>query len=149
MVKIKLSILFIFSLLLSSCDLDQKENRYIDYEKATEAYFWIKGWIPKILIKKSMTDIYVRNNLDLNTCIFSYKLAPSDIDSLQSYLLETDTEFKKPRRIKAPEWWIRNAQAIEKRYYIMDNIDSVFIAIDFQNSKIYGWRNTITSSTCF
>jgi len=126
--------------LTASCNLDQVESKYADYEEATKDGFFVKGWIPENIIRESMTEIYVRNNLDLNTCIFSFKLSQTDLDSIKINLVKTETEFKMPRRIKTPKWWFESASVFNERFYTIDT-DTVFIAIDLETCIIYGWRN--------
>lgn len=126
--------------LITSCDFDQVENKYLNYNEATKDKFFEKGWIPATLIKESMTDIFVRNNLDLNTCIFSYRLSQPDFDSIKLSFAETKDEFKIPRRIKTPKWWFKNASVLNERFIIIDNNDTVFISIDSKNYSIYGSR---------
>jgi hypothetical protein len=140
-ITLKFLSLFLLAVLTNSCDLDQVENRFIDYNDAVKDDFFIKGWIPESLILESMKDIFVKSNIDLNTCVFSYKLSQADFDSIKTDLLETDTEFEIPRRIKIPKWWFDNVSLLSNRYYITDNYDLVFISIDSKNNKIYGWRN--------
>ena len=137
-----LIILTISLTFLNSCDLDHKENKYSDFDSANEDRLFEKGWIPADLAFKSMTDIYQRTNLDLNTCVFSYKLSKSDIETIKQRARPTKTTFEAPRRIKISSEW---AEAVEKlEHYIYtttDKKDSVYLAIDDQERMVYGWRN--------
>ena len=89
-----------------------------------------------------MTDIYQRTNLDLNTCIFSFKLSKTDIEAVKQKALPTNANIEKPRRITFPSGWIETVNSLNQFIFISDNkSDSVHLAIDEQNGIVYGWRN--------
>lgn len=138
-IVLRISLLTIMSLFYS-CDLDQIENKYKDYNSAKMEGFFDKGWIPSEIIFTSMTDIYQRTNIDLNTCVFSYNLLGADIEKLVSKIQPIQTTYKKPSRIYVPNWW-KNKVTTLKHYFIFDNKiqDTIYIAIDEQNNKIFGW----------
>ena len=77
--------------------VDQTETEYSNYEIANKNKFFDNGWIPKNMIYQSMTNIYLQNNIDLNSAIFSYNLSSPDIDSRkQSFIkLILNTEILK------------------------------------------------------
>ena len=84
--KLNGMLLITFTMILTlfhSCDFDQVESKYADYSSAKKNNLFQKGWIPYDLAFKSMTDIYQRTNLDLNTCIFSFKLSKTDIEAVK------------------------------------------------------------------
>ena len=60
---------------MNSCNLDQVESKYDDYESARNAGLFNKMCIPKDLISESIENIYLRTNLDMNTCSFNYSVA--------------------------------------------------------------------------
>ena len=128
--------------LFHSCNLDQVEVNYSDFESAKKDDFFEKGWVPSELVFKSMTDIYQRANLDLNSCIFSFKVSKTDINLIKQKSYPSSTKFKHPKGIKLPSDW---AVAVDKLdhylYTTVDKNDSVYLTIDNQVGKIYGWRN--------
>ncbi len=127
---------------LISCDIDQVENQYSDYEFANKGGLFEKGWIPKQIIYKSMTDIYLKDNLDLNTFVFSYSASESDLDSIKSQLKRKQIDFKNPDRLSLPNWWTNKAKNMKFDLLQQTNrTDSIFIAIDFNESMIYGFSN--------
>lgn len=80
----KTSVLFFFLVcMFISCN-DQIETKFGSYKKAQESDFFEKGWIPNNLIYESMTNIYLQNNIDLNSAFFSYNLSSLDIDNLKT-----------------------------------------------------------------
>lgn len=143
--KLNGMLLITFTMILTlfhSCDFDQVESKYADYSSAKKNNLFQKGWIPYDLAFKSMTDIYQRTNLDLNTCIFSFKLSKTDIEAVKQKALPTKANIEKPIRIKFPSGWIETVNSLNQFIFISDNkSDSVHLAIDEQNGIVYGWRN--------
>lgn len=88
--------------LLHSCDIDQVENNYSNFELAEKDGLFEKGWIPSEIVFTSMTEIYQRTNVDLNTCIFSYNLSKTDLEILKHKIIPIATQFEKPHRIRIP-----------------------------------------------
>ncbi len=128
--------------LFHSCDIDQVVSKYADYNSANKNDLFQKGWIPYDLAFKSMTDIYQRTNLDLNNCIFSFKLSKTDIEAVKQKAVPTKAYIKKPIRIKFPYRWIETVNSLNQFIFISENkSDSVYLAIDEQNGIVYGWRN--------
>ena len=141
----KLVTFFLFIIatgLLISCDFDQVENRYSDYESANKDEFFEKGWIPKQIVYESMTDIYLKDNLDLNTFAFSYSVAKTDLNSIKIQLISKQIDFKNPDRLSIPNWWTDKAKNMKFDLLKQnERTDSIFIAIDFQQNMIYGFSN--------
>ena len=128
--------------LLQSCDFDQVEDKYADYNSAFNDQLFEKGWIPLELAFNSMTDIYQRTNVDLNTCVFSFKLSKTDIETVKQKALLTKAIIEHPRRIDLPSEWVKTVNSLDKYILLLlDRTDSVRLAIDDQNGIIYGWRN--------
>ena len=74
--------------------VDKKtETEYSNYEIANKNKFFDNGWIPKNMIYQSMTNIYLQNNIDLNSAIFSYNLSSPDINSLETKLHQTNFKY--------------------------------------------------------
>lgn len=142
---LKHTILFLLLIafgILYSCDFDQVENQYSDYESANKDEFFEKGWIPKQIVYESMTGIYLKDNLDLNTFAFSYSASKKDLDSIKNQLTSKQIGFKNPARLSLPNWWTDKAKNM-KFDLLKQTVrtDSIFIAIDFQENKIYGFSN--------
>lgn len=132
------AILFI----LVACSFDQVEKRYPDFLSADKDGIFKKGWIPPDLTNKSMSDIFLRTNLDLNTCIFSYKLPQTDIEALTSSNLLTSVNFASPTGIKIPKWWINSVDKLECYIYkTHDPRYTVCLAFDHESNKVLGWIN--------
>ena len=137
-----LTILTLLLIFLNSCTFDQKEDKFSDFNSAYKEGLFEQGWIPSELALRSMTDIYQRTNLDLNTCVFSYNLSRADIEKIKHKILPIKAQFKKPRRIKIPSWWTESVDKLDYNIFMQTNKnDTIYLAIDDQNNKIYGWRN--------
>ena len=139
--KIALTIFSLLLALFSACDFDQIEENYSDYYDADKNGLFKKGWIPSEIVFNSMTDIYQRTNLDLNSCVFNYFLSNKDIEDLKDKVEPTSIRFKKSHRVKTSSDWINSVNEL-RHYYInsANESDTVFLAIDEKNNKIYGWR---------
>ena len=126
--------------LLVACSFDQVEKRYPDFLSADKDGIFKKGWLPPDLTNKSMTDIYLRTNLDLNTCIFSYKLPKTDIEALTRSKQLTSINYESPSGIKIPKWWIDSVDKLECYFYkTSDRSDTVYVAFDRESNKVLGW----------
>ncbi len=123
-----------------SCDFDQVVSKYPDYDSATAGKFFEKGWIPHDAVATSMTNIFLRTNLDINTCIFSYNLSEADLDIMKEKIQETTYRFQKVRRIKTPSAWTTELPELKHYLLLEETGDTVFIAINEADNKIYGWR---------
>jgi hypothetical protein len=126
---------------LSSCNLDQIESSFPDYNSAHSAGLFNHSWIPQELIFKSMTDIHQKTDLDLNTCIFAYKLAGTDIDSLSKRIFKTRGQNRIITNISLPKWFNTKVHSSNWALYDKRESDTVFIIIDKSQSKVFGWRN--------
>lgn len=127
--------------LLPSCNFDQAEALYPDFYSANKDMLFEKGWIPVSLTYKSMTDIYLSSNLDLNSCIFSFKLSNKDIKTLKQKLQVLKTKFAEPRRVNIPPEWTLAVNKLDHYIYTKSvKSDSLYLAIDEQDGKVYGWR---------
>ena len=142
MKKTILSLLIITGSMLSSCILsDQKESRFTNYQQAQESNFFEKGWIPSALIMPSMTDIYVKNNLDLNTYIFASTYTKEDLTRIKTYQTNVTLKTKDVNGISLPSWW--KNQTKEKTFYLIttkQSDDLIYIYIDNHKQKIYGFH---------
>ena len=127
-------------LLISSCDLDQVTIKYQTYSEAEAENFFDKGWIPRSLIFESMSDIYLRSNIDLNTCIFSYQVDRDDLIVLESRIEPSKAEFAGVRRIKIPKEWLTKVEELNDCYFVpSSNTDTVLIKIDKSTCDVIGW----------
>lgn len=142
MKKTILSLLIITGSMLSSCILsDQKESRFTNYQQAQESNFFEKGWIPSALIMPSMTNIYVKNNLDLNTYIFASTYTKEDLTLIKTYQTNVTLKTKDVNGISLPSWWKNETK--EKAFYLIttkQGDDLIYIYIDNHKQKIYGFH---------
>jgi hypothetical protein len=87
-----------------------------------------------------MTDIYQRTNIDLNTCIFNYNLSKKDLIELKEKVEPISARFNKLHRVQTSEDWVKSVNGLKHYFNVgVGNSDTVFIAIDEINNKIYGW----------
>ena len=138
--SIKYFILTIF--IINSCSLDQVVSKYDDYESARNAGLFNKMWIPKELISESMSNIYLRTNLDMNTCIFSYSVSQQELERLDVYCKSISFEYLPPKGIKIPNWWsdiVLNQDSVIR--LSTDLSYTTQIVIDRNTSRVYGWLN--------
>ena len=103
---------------------------------AKENKFFEKGWIPNNLVYESMTNIYLKNNLDLNSAYFSYNLSSFDLDNFKTKI----HKMENPERIDFPNELSENMNKSEI-FYTIENTDTTYISIDNKNKKIFGWNN--------
>jgi hypothetical protein len=120
---------------------DQVEDCYENFEDAQSDQLFEKGWIPEILVYNSMTDIYQRTNLDLNTCIFSFKLSESHL-VLVNDKLELAGNINMPKGISLPNHWLNSVEKLS-HYYLVENGDTIYVAVNIDEQILYGWRNGI------
>jgi hypothetical protein len=132
-------IFWILPFLFISC-LEQVESKYDNYQEATNDNLETRGWIPKEIILPSMTEIYLRTNIDINTCVFSYKLSSEDLKKVKDKLTSTNYEFIEPRGIKIPSWWLKGVYGLKVKA-ILEEDDWIYIAVNERQNQIYGWRN--------
>lgn len=135
-----MTILISWTILISSCKLDLNTTKYPDYEHAKNGGVFDQGWIPSLVIYKSMTNIYQKTNSDLNTCIFSFKLPLSDLENLLTDIQLTG-QSTPPTDINPPNWWTNKVEKLD-HYTILDNNkgDTIWIAIDIKDNTVLGWR---------
>ncbi len=133
-------IVLILVISIFACDFDQNEKTYDNYENAKLDNLFEKNWIPKELIYKSMSNIIVKSNIDLNTCLFSYKLSQKDFENIKSKIKTSQIEFKKPRRIDISNSINKKLIELDKYSFVSVNRkDIIQIAIDNKTNEIYGW----------
>ena len=138
--SIKYFILTIF--IINSCSLDQVVSKYDDYESARNAGLFNKMWIPKELISESMSNIYLRTNLDMNTCIFSYSVSHQELERLDASCKSILFEYLPPKGIKIPKWCsdiVLNQDSVIR--LSTDLSYTTQIVIDRNTSTVYGWLN--------
>jgi hypothetical protein len=142
--KLTFIIIIIFTLtnLFQSCGLDLIESKYPDYYTAKNDGLINKGWIPDKIIFESMTNIYQKTDVDLNTCVFSYSLSKADLEMVINNIQLRQVQNKILPRINPPKWWIKKVTSLNHYYFVNDNNhDTIYIAIDKLDNKIFGWRN--------
>jgi len=137
-------ILIFITILLTvsqSCNFDQVESKYSDFKSADKDRLFEKGWIPSDLVFNSMTNIYQRTNHDLNSCIFNYDLAQTDLEKLKEKVMQSTMKFEKLHSMKISSDWIKSVNGLNHYYFVRPNRnDTVYLAIDENNNRIYGWR---------
>ena len=130
----------ILLIIFQSCNLDQVESEFPDFKTADKDGLFDKGWIPSALVFNSMTNIYQRTNIDLNSCVFNYNLTKTDLEKLKLEVQPSSVRFNKLHGVKTSTDWIKSANQFNHYYICSSQTDTVYIAIDENNSKIYGWR---------
>lgn len=147
---LKPKILFFFIIatgLLNSCDLDQIESKYSDFESARKDGFFEKGWIPKQIVYNSMKDIYLIDNIDLNTFAFSFSVAKTDMNSINAQLTNKQIDFKNPDRLDIPKCWTKKAKTMKFDLLKLNELNnSIFIATDSNECRIYGFGSLKNNS---
>ena len=128
-------------MILISCNYDLVENKFSDFKSAKEKGLFEKGWIPKEFVFESMTEIYLLSNLDNNTCIFTFHTTENDLDRVKEIILPIEsTETMK--NVPQSKQWIESVEKLKHNFIVTnDKSDTVFIAIDYNNNKVFGWRN--------
>jgi hypothetical protein len=134
----KNTILFsLFICFFVSCN-DQIKTEFKNYKSASENKFFDKGWIPNNLIYKSMTNINVKNNIDLNSVFFSYNLSSFELENLKKKIKKTDFEFRNPEKIDIPNELSKKISETEI-FYIIENTDTTYVSIQNESMKVFGW----------
>ena len=128
-----IAIFFIFF----SCNLDQVENQYENYEAASKNGLFERGWISGGLISTSMEEIYLKTNLDVNTYFFSYKLSNADFDTLKKKLISIKIAQPFPHGVSIPNQFATETKSLSQFLYVEK--DTVFIKVDEVNKMVYGW----------
>ena len=121
-----------------SCD--RVETRYKNYNAANENSYFEKGWIPNNLVYKSMTNIYVQNDLDINTSFFVFNLSKSDLIDIKTKIYPTKNKYRTPQRIEVRKDWIEKINK-SQIYYILREKDTVYLAFDEKNNQVFGWNH--------
>ena len=141
-----------------SCD--QITTKYSTYQKANEAKLFDKGWIPNEIINPHIKEIFLKTNLDLNSCIFSFNtnyipdIVPEHIRLItlqhvndtswnNNYILATK-DFAKVYKsknieiqgINIPSNWFNGLNSCQ----IFGKISNAYIAYDTVNKRLYGWK---------
>lgn len=140
--NVKLNRIILFSILicicLASCSFETIESNFATYEEALNKNYFEKGWIPKELVNKKMKKIYVKNDLDRNTCIFSYQLPSSEIEILEENLIRFEQNYTERLNIKNSKWFEKDILNLPK--YRSNNFKHG-IAINKDKRIVYGWLN--------
>jgi hypothetical protein len=126
----------IFIQIIISCN-DQLENKYENYQDANANNYFEKGWIPDPFIYTSMTDIYQRGNMDINSCIFSYNLSEIDFNDISSKVQNYDQLVNEISGIDSPKSWSEGYERSAKYFYLQET-DTIHIALDNRNLKVFG-----------
>ena len=130
----------IFMFLFLACNSDQNEKIYDNYEKAKLDNLFEKGWIPRELIYKSMSNIIVKSNIDINTCFFSYKLSQKDFENIKSKIELDNWNFIKPKRICISESLNEKIINLEKfSFAAEEGKEKIQIGIDNKKHEVFGW----------
>ncbi len=135
----KLPVLLIMILcVFGGCNYDQVTTEYETYQQALDDDFFDKGWIPYELQDSSITKIFVRANLDVNTYIFSF-----NTEQLRINVPLSKNEITEPINIHGidiPEWWNSNIQNKPRTVFPTGHDTSVNLVFDETNGAIYGWN---------
>lgn len=126
--------------MLISCNLDLVESKYSNYKSAEEKGLFEKGWIPKVFVVETMTEINLITNLDKNTCIFTYLTTENDLDRIKTLIqpLESRNTIK---NVPQSKQWIVSVEKLKHNFIVTnDKSDTVFIAIDDKTKRVFGWR---------
>ena len=70
-----------------------------------EENYFDKGWIPKELANKEMNKIYIKNDLDRNTCVFSYHLPIEEIEKLELVLVRLEQNYTELLNVNSSKWF--------------------------------------------
>ena len=136
-----LSLSIFLIMILISCNYDLVENKYSDFTSAKEKGLFEKGWIPKEFVFESMTEIYLLTNLDRNTCIFTFHITKYDLDRIKE-IIQPIESTETMKNVPQSKQWIESVEKLKHNFIVTnDKSDTVFIAIDSNNNKVFGWRN--------
>jgi hypothetical protein len=132
-----MSIIILFSI-LTSCNLEQVDKYYADYESLISDNYQLKGWLPNEVILSSTTELYSRTNLDINSFLIRFSVNHNDYENIKSQLKRVNRNFVRPNGLKIPAWWSERINDFGKYKFEKDNISRTF-AIDNENLTIYCW----------
>lgn len=124
---------------LSSCNYEQVTTEYTSYKNAHKDDFFAKGWIPYELQDSTMTEIYVRSNVDLNTYIFSFS-TQLGFSNMPPMSLSKITEPIEIPGIDIPNWWNEGILNKPTTLFPINHTDKVKLVFDEKNGMIYGWN---------
>ena len=122
----------------TSCNYDIIESKFTNYDEAMDENYFDKGWIPKELANNAMKEIYVKNDLDRNTCIFSYHLPSTELEKLEEKLIRLEQNYTERMNINNSKWFERDLLNLPK--YRSDEFKHG-IAINKEKKIVYGWLN--------
>jgi len=124
-----------------SCNLDQVESKYSNFKEADDKGLFEKGWIPKIFVVGSMTEIYLLTNLDRNTCIFTYLTTENDLDRIKTLIQPIESK-NTINYVPQSKQWMESIGKLKHNFIVSkDKSDTVFVAIDDKINRVFGWRN--------
>ncbi len=123
-------------LFLCSCNLDRVTYKYETFEQASKDGLFEKGWIPNELINDDIKDIYLQNDIDINTFIFSFQSHEKPIILDMGHKLQN--EKVKLHRINIPKSWNSEILGHPKTTLQTDN-GLVNIVVNSDLNKVYGW----------
>lgn len=133
-------IFYLILLLFVACS-DQVESHYPDFESALNDKLFERGWIADRLVCRSMKNIFLRNNLDRNTCIFSFSVAEKDKLRIMKHATAMKKNDYNSLGIDIPGRWQNEVDHLPT-YQLIDKDNSIFyIAIDNKTNRILGWRD--------
>ena len=122
----------------TTCNYDIIESKFTNYDEAMDENYFDKGWIPKELANNEMKKIYVKNDLDKNTCIFSYHLPSTELEKLEEKLIRLEQNYTERMNINNSKWFERVLLNLPK--YRSDDFKHG-IAINKEKKIVYGWLN--------
>jgi hypothetical protein len=140
-IKSHIILLFIFVGIFCSCDFDQVEYTFEDYTSANNSGLFDTKWIPEEVISENMSEIYLRTNLDLNICFFSFQTSNEKIDSVLKLLGSTKKILIKPRRLRVSKKFLKQTDELD--FFLLNQVDlrdTVYVAIDKPHKMILGLR---------
>jgi hypothetical protein len=126
--------------LFNSCNFDQVESKYSNFNEADEKGLFEKDWIPKVCVVESMTEIYLLTNLDRNTCIFTYLTTENDLDRIKTQIQPLESKNTLKYVPKSKQWTESIGQLKHNFIVSKDKSDTVFIAINDNAKRVFGWR---------
>jgi len=121
---------------LFSCAFDRVTTKYATFKEAEKDNFFEKGWIPKKLVDENVFDIYLQNDIDINTFIFSFGITELPF----KFNLESDLQNQKVKlhRINIPDWW--NSEIVgHPRMEIKTELGTINVAVNEELNRVYGW----------
>jgi hypothetical protein len=122
----------------ASCNYDIIESKFTNYKQAMDENYFDKGWIPKELANKEMKKIYIKNDLDRNTCIFSYHLPSAELEKLEENLIRLEQNYTERMNINNSIWFEKDLLNLPK---YRANEFKHGIAINKEKRIVYGWLN--------